>query len=371
MNERLRRSVAQCGLLVALVGLPACEPGPQPLSPSAHSGVEHAQRFDVTSQPAHVQLARAFALGMSQADARALILRSMRASKFNEHKLVLQDFVDTREGARFLGRVASVTGQDLDSLREIVEALPAKMDFYVPSDQHRRSWVGTGDVLVAGLGDPDADRALGFTPDGQVVDIRSPADIVGSAAFVLHPSEPKAVFPERDLGPGNTISEEGVETSEVTQVTIKMSSEDCGSTAIQECSEIGGGGGPSGTRVESIVVRFDDGGVFSHDNEIYFVATSPLHGTTESDTVGGIAKDEPELISLMIHESLASASNELLVQLWESDGGLNGGDDFEGEGFDPSEDELAVDGPDSYLSLDGFRPPPEDVRAEYTVTVNP
>lgn len=144
----------------ALLALAGCaDERSTPLSPSTESmpltsassaGTANRAEVDAAGQ----KVAQAFALAMADANVRVMVRNSLRASPFNEHKLVLQEFLATRDGERLLAAAAKASGLEVNVLTALVAQLPS-MDFYAPVREHRLAWKGSEDVVVGFTVDQD------------------------------------------------------------------------------------------------------------------------------------------------------------------------------------------------------------------------
>jgi hypothetical protein len=133
----------------------------------------------------------------------------MRASPFTEHKLVLQDFTATPAGRAFVAAAAQASGTAPAALQATISALP-RLDFYVPLREHRRTWRGTGDLVVAAALGESRGTVTAYGSDGQRRSVTQASWTSGPTVFLLHPAEWKAhrVHPQVD-GPGNVIQDAG------------------------------------------------------------------------------------------------------------------------------------------------------------------
>lgn len=131
----------------------------------------------------------------------------MRASRLNEHKLVLQDFLLSTTGQRLRDAAAAALGISRDELMRAVERLP-RLDFYAPFQEHRRRWRGGADILVALTYDLQAPTLTAFRTTGERVLLHEADGVPRSAVLVLHPAEPKVLRdnPQPDR-PGDVIED--------------------------------------------------------------------------------------------------------------------------------------------------------------------
>jgi hypothetical protein len=152
-------------------------------------------------------VARAFALALSEPEQRARVRDAMRASRFGEHKLVLQEFLATEPGQRFLAAAAQRAAVETAVLQDAVGKLPP-MDFYAPFREHRRGWRATGDVVFAVTLDQNAPEITGYTVRGASRTYRLADGVPAEPMLMLHPAEEKfrRVNPQADA-PGAVIQD--------------------------------------------------------------------------------------------------------------------------------------------------------------------
>jgi hypothetical protein len=190
--------VAVAALAVAVAG---CDRGSEAILPGVVAPA-------APSAGAEQEFARVLALALREPEARALVHGAMRGSRFNEHKLVLQTFLETRDGARLASAMAAAGGVDEGQVRGWAARLPA-MDFYVPFVEHRRNWTGGADVVVGANMDVDQSKFTGYTPEGGRIAFDARAGTPRQAVIFLHPAEPKAIRPSAGprTGGGRTIQD--------------------------------------------------------------------------------------------------------------------------------------------------------------------
>ncbi len=306
------------GSLFALV-LSGCEGSGEITEPLAEWEVQSASLSQVSLQdltPYH-SVARAVALALDDEVVRGELLRSMRMSQYNENKLVLQHFLGRAESSSLRNEV----GTD-DLLERLAAALPGDVDFYAPSREQRRSWTGSDNFLVAAVGDPDADRALAFGPEGASQIITSLDDASADIVFVIHPAEHKTEYPNRNPRDGDRIEDPP------------------GPALFQQCNEewcSGGGGGappppfPPGTYENQILPCFNDG-PFGGNLEIYFITRDDNGVDFKTTPRSGVVPNSWNAPRIKIWPAAASSSLSLTVHLWEDDPDIGiGGDDDKGQ----------------------------------------
>jgi hypothetical protein len=213
--------------IVGVLLLSACtegERGPMTMVevPAPVASVAEVGRFgslDLVGQ----ELAQALAAGLADPGVRVSLRNAMRFSPYNEHKLVLQEFVETGPGRLFLRSASRESGVPEARLRELIGALPA-LDFYAPVPEHRLAWRATSDVLL-GLNLDTKDPTLNaYGAGGEQVFLHSGDGVPQHAVLILHPAEPKGLRPGADsTRPGETISD-----SETEGVLLSLDGDDCG-----------------------------------------------------------------------------------------------------------------------------------------------
>jgi hypothetical protein len=180
------------GALAVAITLAACsEPSttsPRPDRPDDASAAVAAVSANLD------RVAKSLATGLREPRARTLLRDAMRASRYTDHKLVLQDFVATTEGKQIVSYAAAAEGVTTDELLAAIRTLP-RLDFYIPSREQRRSWTGTDNLIVtAGLG-RNLSTTSGYTPAG-VPATRNGTAKAGAAdpvAILLQEAEAKGI----------------------------------------------------------------------------------------------------------------------------------------------------------------------------------
>lgn len=197
---RFRTAVA----FAILAGLTFASCGDDPTSPPPEPSAA-VSAFVETPADA---VSRAFAMAMRDAQVRADLRDAMRSSPFNEHKLVLQEYLATSRGKLFLERAAAAASTTVDALRSDIEQLP-DMDLYLPYRNHRLTWRASDDIQFAYTMDVDADAFVGFRIDGERIRYRTDAGTPTDAILIIHPAEYKArrIHPQA-AGPGPVVQDE-------------------------------------------------------------------------------------------------------------------------------------------------------------------
>lgn len=348
-NTLFPRSALLVALALATVAA-GCDQATAPSAPEIQTAPDLTA--SAVSEPGHEHLARTLAAGLSVESVRQQLLAALRQSRLNEHKVVIQQFASTPAGRRLLEAAAGASNLPITTVHELVAGLPLDMDFYVPVRSHRRTWRGSPDIAVAAILEVDAPSAIAFFPDGSERTVKSPEAAGVDAFFVLHPAEPKDPR-EGPAHDGPTIEDPNGSTETTTL------SEDCGTTAIVECTDPNTGSSTRspGTYVGSIAIDFADG-AFSGDPEIYFVTCLTGGGSCVTTGERSVPAFGTALLNLQIHSEQASSLNEMRAKLWEADSFLNGGDDFKGESLP------LITGAGGYLSYDLFH---DKIWADYQV----
>jgi hypothetical protein len=186
---RLATFASAVGLVAA-----ACDTQREPALTEPEASIAAATLSMPQAQQVGQQFARALAVTLDQPGTRGVLHAAMRDSPLNEHKLVLQDFAATGPGNRLVKAMAAANGVDESVVRGWIGQLPA-MDFYVPFVEHRRTWTGTGDVVVGSNMDVDQTRFTGYTPEGTSLALDTRDGTPAQTVIFLHPAEPKGIRP--------------------------------------------------------------------------------------------------------------------------------------------------------------------------------
>jgi len=236
--------VALAAISVAATG---CDTGSESLLPGTTTEA-------AASMGAEQEFARVLALALKQPDVRALLHRAMQESRFNEHKLVLQTFLETRDGARLASAMAAAGGVDEGQVRGWAARLPA-MDFYVPFVEHRRNWTGGADVVVGANMDVDQSKFTGYTPEGGRIAFDARTGTPRQTVVFLHPAEPKGIRPSSGPRTGDGRVIQDASEADAPLLLNMDPDQSCDpQTALLPCpddggSSGGGGGGGGGTTV--------------------------------------------------------------------------------------------------------------------------
>lgn len=247
--------------LTVAAGAGACADSPM-------GSVEHvrAPSSFVRNTPADAQtLAKGLALAMRDPSIRHQVHGAMKGSSSNEHKLVLQEFVNTSVGAKLLAAVAAALGQSLSTSKSEVASLPA-LDFYLPFKPHRQTWKPTADVYVATTFDKRAPSITAYGTNGQVLELRQADGIPAVPLIILHPAEPKTQSMPGHSAPDLIENPATVASTSVAQHSLIACGNECGG---------GGGGGTCcatssqpGTYITHFNIQASDG--WFGDSEMRF-----------------------------------------------------------------------------------------------------
>jgi len=159
---------SRAAALVLLVGALACSDRPPGTAPDAASGP------NVLSTATNPELlARSLALALGDPAFRAHVKGELDRSPFREHKLSFQRFLSAGRG-HALAAMALRTGVATADLGRAADgAIPLEM--YLPVPEHRRTWKGDANVLVAtALADHDPPVAFDVQGNRLVLDPERP-----------------------------------------------------------------------------------------------------------------------------------------------------------------------------------------------------
>lgn len=307
------------------------------------------------------RLARGVALALAKPQLRAQLRNAMRDSRWTDHKLVLQQYVDRPDGRQLVAEAAAALGATQDALRATVRALPV-MDFYVPFREHRLAWRGSPDVLVAAVFDGDAPTITAFDSKGVPHTLRLADGVPARPLVILSPEEPKGVRPSSELrGTGDVIQYpnesgvlSGVRLSGVSGLAPLLSMETgCDqNTALTSCESESGGGGGAYIQPGVYITQFDahrgDGwfGSLEMQWRSYFFTGRPewLGGDTwfyqdrfpqgtAYRTIEGHGYDNQLMLLSPGITNVSSVGGGYELHIVEIDGGLNLNDDDFGRRF--------------------------------------
>jgi hypothetical protein len=163
------RVAALALLLVAL----ACSEHPPATAPSAPDLKLTPPPPATSARSDAEQLARSMALALGDRAFRAHVKAQLDRSPFREHKLPFQRFL-AQDGGRGMAALAKSAGlATVDVTREANRAIPLEM--YLPVPEHRRSWKGGDDILVAtAIADHDAPVAFDVHGNRRLLDPERP-----------------------------------------------------------------------------------------------------------------------------------------------------------------------------------------------------
>ena len=248
--SRRSLSSARVGLALTLaLGLGACADAlTGTIEPPAG-----ASRSLAIATPSDAQVvAQSVALAMRDPSIRRQVHRAMRGSRFNEHKLVLQDWVKTPEGENLFSAAT----------KSSIANLPA-LDFYLPFKTHRQTWKPTADVYVAVTFDPDAPAITAFGTNGQTLTLRQADGVPTVPLIILHPAEPKAT--RSDLLSNNS-DEDLIESPSAKAASNSITSPSVAGPSFMMIDDGGSGGSGSvsttpapGTYITHFNIQASDG----------------------------------------------------------------------------------------------------------------
>jgi len=175
--------------LTAAIGgallLAACGDAAQLTTPAVpNTGVRASSQ---TNPPALAELTRSLALAMNDRGLRNRIKTDMRKAPFSEHKLMFSDYLRGQSGGIVLAKMARESGQSREQVLALLAQLPP-LEFYMPVADHRESWTGGADLIVAGSIMGDRAAPIGYDLQGQPVALS--ADVApATPTMVLVPLE--------------------------------------------------------------------------------------------------------------------------------------------------------------------------------------
>src|SRR5437773_12328022 len=175
LGAQPRRGLGMChytsraAALALLVGALACSDHPPGTAPEAPPG----EPASLSTAAGPELLARSLALALGDPTFRAQVKGELDRSPFREHKLSFQRFLAAGRG-HALAAMAQRTGVATADLGRAAErAIPLEM--YLPVPDHRRTWKGDANVLVAtAVADHDPPVAFDVQGNRLVLDPERP-----------------------------------------------------------------------------------------------------------------------------------------------------------------------------------------------------
>jgi len=339
-----------CLALTVAMGLGACADAPTgTIEPALHASISLRAPTPSDAQT----LARGLALAMRDPSIRGDVHNAMRASRFNEHKLVLQDLLNGPDGKKLLSAISSGLGQTPSSIKNAVANLPA-LDFYLPFMTQRQSWKSTADVYVATTFDPDAAAITAYGSNGRTLTLRQDQGVPTVPLMILHPAEPK-VTNNAPLAASVAEVIESPAESPAAASSISLPPRGVSFSMLPPPPGGGGGGGsvqtPPGTYINHFNIKADDGWFGNSEMRFRSYAISAWqfqqgpNGTSwylfgnlcdkgvysQDGIVTSVGYDGLYLISPTVTRGSIQTCNGLVAQyaihITEVDGDLNGNDD--------------------------------------------
>ena len=246
-HHRLIRGSASIAVLALLA---ACA-DERPRVPTDPSESPMASVEPLSEKAALTELTRAVALALQDNGLRQRVKNDLRASRIREHKLEFRSYI-RGNGGILLSKMAQATGKSREELLALVESV-RPLEFYMPVAEHRATWTGGADLLVASqLEDTPDEPPAAFDLQGRPVEIaydQAPTTPVLSLVPVETDfSRPLdlALWENTDDMGGQAIGNYRLKASVATVMPGDPIPLDCGPEAIEDCGSGGSGGGSTG-----------------------------------------------------------------------------------------------------------------------------
>ena len=330
--RRLRDALPCWSIAVVLAGCAETSPLSQsPTSPSVEAPAVAIRGYAPAVAGNADEMARLLASGLQDPAARFALLTALQQSPLAEHKVILAEFLQTAEGRGVLDAIARLEGVAPGAVVALAAQLPT-IDLYVPYVEHRRTWRASQPIAVLALVDETSDLvAWGPAARRIVVNRRAAAPGTPMAVLVLGPHKAQL---DRAAVPTATHAD----VIEPNGVTIQAK-------CTEETCDGGGGGNPPPSNRLWLDV-FTTFGVCDNlcweSNEFEFkgfnsygVENTPR---VRCEGVGSSQTIDPQTFAgcagwSIVHETSPSEVAWIDVYVQETDGWLNGDDQFREAGF--------------------------------------
>lgn len=256
----LRRSFSSSGPVVAvlLASVPLIGCGEDVLTSESRTQTEVTARSSNSSaSTANQKLARYLALALNEPSLRSGLLQAMSASPHFEGKVLLDtDLPGPING--LIPQMARAGDVSVQKIQSLIETAP-DLEMYLPVSEHRRSWKGDADYVVATVLEEGA-APFGVTPDGQEVTL-SADDPPSTPTIVLVRAE--SFSPEGTIKESHLSSRNAANYSASADMIQPCSGD--GSGVSTECSGGGGGGGGGSDYLCDDSYGYSPGGLREND----------------------------------------------------------------------------------------------------------
>lgn len=152
----------------------ACDEAPTPTEagPRAEPAPDAAAAWQGSVRgDAAVEVTRLVARALGNPGLRSRVKNDMRTSPFLEHKLELASYLKGKRGGVLLAKMAQRSDRSKNDVLAPLPVLePLRLEFYMPYDEHRATWTGGSEVLVASQFD-EGEKPAAYTTDGEPCDL--------------------------------------------------------------------------------------------------------------------------------------------------------------------------------------------------------
>ncbi len=170
MHGRIK-STAVLGTALLAFGCADAEKQAGPLAPDAAMSIATEQSSE---KVALSELTRMVALALNDQGLRQRVKNDLRESRHTvEHKLQFSNYLHGNSGGILLAKMAKESGKSREEIQALLTQV-RPLEFYMPVDEHRESWTGGSDLLIASLL-RDKDVPLVLTLSGESVAIAAGA----------------------------------------------------------------------------------------------------------------------------------------------------------------------------------------------------
>jgi hypothetical protein len=213
------------------------------------------------------EITRLTALALQDQGLRQRVRTDMRNSRHTEeHKLHFSNYLEGQNGGILLAKMVKESGRSRVEVLDLIRSV-RPLEFYMPVTQHRESWRGGADLLVASLLEDETDAPIGYTLTGHrvVLSAATPPETPVLAIVPVETDFSHSLDPRRY----RNVNDNGGESIGTLSLALEPIDDDCVQPMGMEehdalmCGGGGGGGGGTTTKPGGLYMIYssliDDG----------------------------------------------------------------------------------------------------------------